>query len=187
MATLNYVARSLRNLFTKPATEEFPAKPREYKERYRGHIENDISKCILCGNCMRNCPSDAITVTKAKYTWEIHPFSCVQCSKCVEVCPTKCLKMVNSFTEPGSEKTRIVNRYSDEQIAKEVEKQKALAARVAAAKAAAAAKAKAAAEAKAAQSRPAETTGAPAAKPASAKEAAAAVPEGKAAEEKSGS
>ena len=85
MAFLPYVGMALKNLFSKPATESFPAGEREYTDRYRGHIENDIEKCILCGNCQRNCPSSAIKVSKADFTWEIHPFSCVQCSKCVEV------------------------------------------------------------------------------------------------------
>lgn len=140
MSTLNYLGQSLKNLFSRPATENYPAKPRTYEERYRGHIENDISRCILCGNCMRHCPSSAITISKAEYTWCIRPFSCVQCNECVEVCPVKCLSMVNVPTKPGTQKSIIVNRYSSEQIAVEQERQKAIAERIAKAKAAAAAK-----------------------------------------------
>lgn len=142
MAFASYVGHELKNLFSKPDTEKYPYGERKFMDRYRGHIENDISKCILCGACMRGCPSNAITVSRPNYTWEIHPFSCVQCNNCVEVCPTKCLSMAPSYTEPGSEKTTILHRYSDEQIAKEEEKKKAIAARAAAA---AAARAKAAA------------------------------------------
>ncbi len=138
MAFTSYIGYALKNLFTKPSTEKYPAQPRQYEERYRGHIENDISKCILCGMCMRSCPSSAITVSKPAYSWKIRPFSCVQCRRCVEVCPVHCLSMHNAYTEPGPEKTEIVNSYSEEQIAKEIEKQKAMAAKIAAAKAAAA-------------------------------------------------
>ena len=141
---LNYLGHELRNLFRKPATVAYPAAERVYLERYRGHIENDISKCILCGMCMRGCPSGAITVSRAEYTWELRPFSCVQCSNCVEVCPAKCLSMKTGYTEPGEEKISITHRYSEEQITKEKEKQKAIAAKAAAAKAAATAKAEAA-------------------------------------------
>ena len=63
MAFTSYIGYALKNLFTKPSTEKYPAQPRQYEERYRGHIENDISKCILCGMCMRSCPSSAITVS----------------------------------------------------------------------------------------------------------------------------
>ncbi len=141
---LNYLGHELRNLFRKPATVTYPAAERVYPERYRGHIENDISKCILCGMCMRGCPSGAITVSRTDYTWELRPFSCVQCSNCVEVCPAKCLSMKTGYTEPGEEKISITHRYSEEQISKEKEKQKAIAAKAAAVKAAAAAKAEAA-------------------------------------------
>ena len=75
MAFTSYIGYALKNLFTKPSTEKYPAQPRHYEERYRGHIENDISKCILCGMCMRSCPSSAITVSKPAYSWKIRPFS----------------------------------------------------------------------------------------------------------------
>lgn len=154
MAYLPYVGRALKNLFSKPATEEFPKGERTFEPRYRGHIENDIEKCILCGSCMRNCPSSAIKINKASFTWEIHPFSCVQCEKCVEVCPVKCLSMKNTFTEPGTEKTVIVNRFSDERIAKEKEKQRLMAEKIAAAKKAAEAKKAAAAAQASAEKKP---------------------------------
>ncbi len=143
---LNYLGHELKNLFRKPATVAYPAAERVYPERYRGHIENDISKCILCGMCMRGCPSGAIRVSRADYTWELQPFSCVQCSNCVEVCPAKCLTMKTGYTEPGVEKTCITHRYSKEQIEKEKAKQKAIAEKAAAAKAAKAAATKAVAE-----------------------------------------
>ncbi len=139
-----YVGHELKNMLKKPATAEYPGKERVYPERYRGHVENDISRCILCGMCMRGCPSGAISVSRPDYTWQIHPFSCVQCNNCVEVCPVKCLSMKPGYTEPGTEKASIVHRYSEEQIAKEIAKQKALAEKAAAAKAEAAAKAAAA-------------------------------------------
>ena len=48
-----YVGHELKNMLKKPATAEYPGKERVYPERYRGHVENDISRCILCGMCMR--------------------------------------------------------------------------------------------------------------------------------------
>lgn len=138
MEFIAYVGHELKNMLKGPVTVSYPEKERTFPERYRGHVENDISKCILCGMCMRGCPSGAIRVSRPDYTWEIHPFSCVQCNNCVEVCPAKCLAMKPGYTEPGTEKTTITHRYSEERIAAEVAKQKALAEK---AKAAAAAKA----------------------------------------------
>ncbi|MGI6722390.1 MAG: 4Fe-4S binding protein [Anaerovoracaceae bacterium] len=94
----------LGSLFKKPATLMYPVVPREWQERTRGHIEIEETKCILCGMCMRKCPTDAITVDRKGRTWEIQRMQCVQCGCCSDVCPTKCLSMAQKYTEPGGQK-----------------------------------------------------------------------------------
>jgi ech hydrogenase subunit F len=98
--------QSLANLFKPPVTSKFPAEPRPYFARSRGHIEIDIGACIFCGACQRKCPTKAITVTRAEKDWTIHRLSCIACGGCVEVCPKKCLLMKNeaSAAVRGSEK-----------------------------------------------------------------------------------
>jgi len=50
--------------------------------------EIDQEKCKMCGNCKRNCPSDAITGNKKKeIPFEIHKEKCIQCGMCYSVCP----------------------------------------------------------------------------------------------------
>ncbi|MCI2048366.1 MAG: 4Fe-4S dicluster domain-containing protein [Lachnospiraceae bacterium] len=134
------------NLFHKPATEKYPFVTREYGERTRGHIENDMNACVLCGMCMMRCPSHAIKVDRNAYTWSINPFSCVQCSYCVEGCPKKCLSMKNTYTTPDTAKNTVTLKYSDERIRAEEEKKKEMIAKAMAAKKAAAEKAAAAAK-----------------------------------------
>ena len=80
---------SLKNLVRRPVTKRYPHAPRVYIEGTRGHIENDMEKCILCGICEKTCPATALTVDKAARTWTINRFSCVQCSACVRACPPK--------------------------------------------------------------------------------------------------
>ena len=58
--------------------------------------------------CMRNCPSDAITVDRNARTWKINRFACVQCKECVTNCPKKCLSMDTEYTAPSTEKTEEV-------------------------------------------------------------------------------
>ncbi|MCR5625323.1 MAG: 4Fe-4S binding protein [Lachnospiraceae bacterium] len=104
MALLTFSKTVLKNLFSEPETLNYPAEPREYPERSRGHIEINIEECIFCGMCMRNCPPRAITVDRAKGTWEINRFDCIQCNYCSQVCPKHCLKIVPGYCTPDSEK-----------------------------------------------------------------------------------
>ncbi len=99
---------AIKNLFSKPATREYPYVKKEYKERYRGRVAIDIDDCLFCGLCSRKCPSGAITVDRNERTWKIDRMGCVQCANCVEGCPKKCLHMENVYTEPDVTKVEDV-------------------------------------------------------------------------------
>ena len=101
---MNFSGTILKNLFSKPVTKNYPAEPAVYPERSRGHIENDFDQCILCGLCMRNCPTGAIVVEKNEGNWKINRFDCIQCGYCTLKCPKKCLSIVPGYQEPGPEK-----------------------------------------------------------------------------------
>ena len=105
MKLMDFTSIALKNLFSKPATKNYPAEPAVYPERSRGHIEIDIDDCIMCGMCMRKCPSGAITVDRNKKEWSIQRMGCVQCSYCVDVCPKKCLSVKPGYTDPSAEMT----------------------------------------------------------------------------------
>ncbi len=105
MAFLKFTKTVLKNLVSEPETLNYPAEPREYPERSRGHIEINIEECIFCGMCMRNCPPRAISVDRAKGTWTINRFDCIQCNYCSVVCPKKCLRIVPGYQTPDSVKT----------------------------------------------------------------------------------
>ena len=86
---LQLTGMTLKNLVSKPVTKLYPIEPQVYTERTRGHIQNDMEKCILCGICEKTCPATALTVDKEAGTWTIDRFSCVQCMGCVRVCPPR--------------------------------------------------------------------------------------------------
>lgn len=110
MSLFTFAKTELSNLFSKPATQLYPQQPKVYPERTRGHIENDLAVCILCGMCQRKCPTGAISVDRTGKTWSISRFSCIQCGSCVESCPKKCLSMKQTYTTPGAEKKTEVYR-----------------------------------------------------------------------------
>jgi ech hydrogenase subunit F len=85
-------------LFSKPATLMYPVVPRDFFDKTRGHIDNDIQKCILCGLCERRCPAQALKVSKEKKTWEIDYARCIICNFCVEVCPVRSLRTEKTYS-----------------------------------------------------------------------------------------
>lgn len=55
--------------------------------------ECDFSKCTMCGDCVRTCPTYACDLTGAG-RFSIEPAYCVGCGLCVEVCEEHALKLV---------------------------------------------------------------------------------------------
>lgn len=104
MGALKFGRRLFSNLIGKPATLNYPAEPREYTDRTRGHVEFDDSNCILCNICGKKCPTKAIYADKPARTITIERMKCIQCGYCIESCPKKCLSMDRQYISPGTEK-----------------------------------------------------------------------------------
>ena len=138
MAIVSFKKTILRNLVSKPYTRK---SEKEYPEGTRGHVENDMDLCVLCGLCSIKCPTHAITVDKVAKTWSIRPMSCIQCRCCVDNCPKKSLSMGLRFQEPGDEKVTKTFKQSEKAIAAQEALMKAAKERAAAAAAAKAAQA----------------------------------------------
>ena len=58
---LPMVRRSLRNLVSPPATRRYPTEVRPPFPGARGTLEFDLETCVLCGLCVRRCPTVALT------------------------------------------------------------------------------------------------------------------------------
>ncbi len=98
MGSFKLGGMTFSSLFKKPETIRYPFEKKPLPEGLKGHIENEVENCILCGICQRTCPSDAINVDKQTRTWSINPFLCVQCGSCARECPKKCLVMLPTYT-----------------------------------------------------------------------------------------
>ena len=84
----------LSQLFRKPATNMYPAEKLDMPEKFRGKLNFDPKKCIGCKLCMRDCPTNAITITKTvdnKFEAAFDLAKCIYCAQCVDVCPKKAL------------------------------------------------------------------------------------------------
>ena len=118
--TLRALFVTLRNLFRKPVTVEFPRAVRPRPERYRTGFallkdEHGEELCIGCLACEKICPSGVVkvkagpkresAVTGKKRGWAedltIDCEACLGCELCVQVCPTDALVMTRAPERPA--------------------------------------------------------------------------------------
>ena len=152
MAEFKLGRMTLKSLFSKPATKEYPREKPRFFEQTKGrvHIEPDV--CKYCGLCVNGCPTQALEVDRKALTWSIDRFRCIQCRSCIEACHEGALSMLNHYTDPAQERVVEVYEASPEERARREQAAAERAAKAARLKAEAAAKKKAEAEAKAAGS-----------------------------------
>ena len=85
----------LGSFFKKVATHKYPAVPLDMPLNFRGKLNFDPAKCIGCKMCMRDCPANAIVITKTgenEFEAEFDLTRCIYCAQCVDSCPKKALE-----------------------------------------------------------------------------------------------
>ncbi len=118
------LSEALGSLFKKPATSEYPKKKREIHKSYAGMISFEQDKCIGCQICVRNCPANAIKITKVAdkvFSCELSLANCIFCSQCVLSCPKKALHTTDSFELAQTDKSKLTVKRED--LAPKKEKQ----------------------------------------------------------------
>jgi NADH-quinone oxidoreductase subunit I len=110
------LALTLRNMFRRPITVQYPEEQRLTPPRHRGrHIlhryDNGLEKCIGCELCAAACPVGCIYVGAAenpkdhpispgeRYAerYEINLMRCIFCGYCAEACPTEAITLGPRF------------------------------------------------------------------------------------------
>jgi NADH-quinone oxidoreductase subunit I len=108
---LKGLATTLRHVFTKPVTLQYPEVKRPVYPRFRGHPELVVNedgnrRCVACTLCKVVCPSNAIKeiVPAEGAEHEKYPVQfvidltrCIFCGFCQEACPKAAIKLNNLY------------------------------------------------------------------------------------------
>jgi NADH-quinone oxidoreductase subunit I len=85
---------------------EYPELPVKVAPRYRGFHRYDLTSCIACERCAKDCPVACIYIGKQRATgrkgFQVTNFTidyskCLQCALCTESCPMDCIFMGSSY------------------------------------------------------------------------------------------
>lgn len=90
----------LDSILRRPATTRYPFVKANPPKNFRGKLRFIKEKCIGCKLCMKDCPSNAITVRKIgekQFEMEIDLGKCIFCAQCVDTCPKKALEATPEF------------------------------------------------------------------------------------------
>jgi NADH-quinone oxidoreductase subunit I len=127
-AIVNGMGITLRHIFKKPVTIDYPDVKKEMSSVYRGqHVlkrdEHGAERCTACGLCAVACPAEAITMISAerkkgeeklyreeKYAavYEINMLRCIFCGLCEEACPKEAIFLTDKTVPSTFERDEFI-------------------------------------------------------------------------------
>lgn len=111
---------TLKYLFSRPVTVEYPYALPEIPDGWRGLHAFENDRCTKCRLCESICPIQCITIeTEGKgkkavlLKYEVDYGKCLFCNLCAEVCPTECLWLSEEWDLACYSRGGIVLRLDD--------------------------------------------------------------------------
>ena len=114
---------TIKHIYRKPVTLQFPEERSEMPERFRGFVHNDMTKCDSCNICAKLCPVDCIYIEsegkgkeRMMTRYAIDYNKCIWCSLCTEHCPTDCITMSHDYDHSVYKRERLVYEFVEEPV-----------------------------------------------------------------------
>jgi NADH-quinone oxidoreductase subunit I len=110
------LATTVKHVFMKRVTEEYPEVQPELPANYRGvhRLNRDESarvKCVACYMCATACPAHCIDIVAAPSPWPdrekypetfvIDELRCIYCGMCEEACPVDAIELTSLYDLTG--------------------------------------------------------------------------------------
>ena len=116
---------TIKHIWKKPVTLQFPDERQVMPDRFRGFVHNDTAKCDGCLQCAKACPVDCIYIEsegKAKERfmtrYAIDYNKCIWCSMCTEVCHTGSITMSHDYDHSVYFRKSLVYEFMDPNVQK---------------------------------------------------------------------
>jgi len=118
---------TLKYLFKKPVTLDYPHKKKPMAPRYRGkhyleRYDDGTERCVCCGLCAAACPADAIYMEpeenekgeRRARIYEINLLRCIFCGYCEEACPEEAIFLGQEYEFSSGDRNSFI--YTKEQM-----------------------------------------------------------------------